>query len=411
MSTVMLKEESKRLVKATVPILAAHGETITKHFYKRMFHHHPELLNVFNPTNQKIGRQPQALANSIYAAAQHIDNLEAILPVVKRIAHKHRSLNIKPEQYPIVGENLLAAMKEVLGEAASDDVIEAWREAYEIIAGVFIEVEKQMYDQAGKAPGGWSGFRSFVVEKKQQESKAITSFYLKPKDGNEIASYQPGQYMTVKVNIPGDTYTHMRQYSLSDAPGKGYYRISVKREEGNTECPPGVVSNYLHQHIREGDVLEMTAPAGDFTLKQGEERPIVLISGGVGITPLMSMFNTLMQQGTKQKVTFIHAAIDGTYHAMHDHVAQTASQKENVHYAVCYERPTSEDQMNPYMKKEGYIDEQFLRSMIEDHHADFYFCGPIPFMKTVYHILNNWGVPEEQIHYEFFGPAGTLASS
>lgn len=167
MSTVMLKEESKRLVKATVPILAEHGETITKHFYKRMFHHHPELLNVFNRTNQKIGRQPQALANSIYAAAQHIDNLEAILPVVKRIAHKHRSLNIKPEQYPIVGENLLAAMKEVLGEAASDDVIEAWREAYEIIAGVFIEVEKQMYDQAGKAPGGWSGFRSFVVEKKK----------------------------------------------------------------------------------------------------------------------------------------------------------------------------------------------------------------------------------------------------
>ncbi|TES52792.1 NO-inducible flavohemoprotein [Halalkalibacterium halodurans] len=411
MSTATLSQETKQIVKATVPILAEHGEAITKHFYKRMFSHHPELLNIFNQTHQKQGRQPQALANSIYAAAEHIDNLEAILPVVSRIAHKHRSLNIKPEQYPIVGENLLAAMREVLGDAASDDVLEAWREAYELIADVFIQVEKKMYEEASQAPGGWREFRSFVVEKKQRESATITSFYLKPEDGKALASYKPGQYITVKVTIPGQEHTHMRQYSLSDAPEKGYYRITVKREEGDGDLPPGIVSNYLHQHIHEGDVLEITAPAGDFTLQEEGERPIVFISGGVGVTPLMSMFNTLMQRGVKREVIFIHAAINGFYHAMHDHLAKTASQQENVHYAVCYERPTPGDRMNPFMKKEGFIDESFLRSILHDREADFYFCGPVPFMKTIAQILKDWDVPEQQVHYEFFGPAGTLASS
>ncbi|WP_100398837.1 NO-inducible flavohemoprotein [Bacillus sp. FJAT-44742] len=403
-----LSKETKEIVKATAPVLAEHGEKITSHFYQRMFSNHPELLNVFNQTNQKKGRQPQALANAIYAAAVHIDHLETILPAVKQIAHKHRSLNIMPEQYPIVGENILAAIKEVLGEAATDDIINAWGEAYGVIADVFIQVEKEMYEEAEQARGGWKGFRPFIVEKKVVESDVITSFYLKPADGKELADFLPGQYMTLKAKIEGEEYTHMRQYSLSDAPGNDYYRISVKRESGPDEFPSGKVSNYLHKDVKEGDILEYTAPAGDFVLDQDSKRPVVFISGGVGLTPLMSMFNTLVKKDSEREITFIHAAINGQHHAMHEHVATLAKERENIHYALCFESPTQEDTSNEFLKQEGFIDKEFLRSVIETKEADFYFCGPVPFMKAVNYILKSWDVPEEHIHFEFFGPAQTL---
>ena len=148
-----------------------------------MFNNHPELLNVFNHANQKQGRQQTALANAVYAAAANIDNLGAIIPVVKQIGQKHRALGILPEQYPIVGENLLAAIKDVLGDAATDEIINAWAEAYGVIADAFIGIEQEMYNEAKEQPGGWEGFRNFVVAKKVKESDVITSFYLKPEDG------------------------------------------------------------------------------------------------------------------------------------------------------------------------------------------------------------------------------------
>jgi len=292
-TSTTLHPKTIEIVKSTVPVLEKHGEQITKRFYELMFSNHPELLNVFNHAHQKQGRQPRALAAAVYAAARYIDQLDAILPVVRQIGHKHRSLGIKPEQYPIVGKHLLLAIKDVLGDAATDEVIAAWAEAYEVIADVFIQVEQELYDEAAAKRGGWRDFRRFVVAKKVKESDVITSFYLKSEDGEAISDYLPGQYVSVKMSIPGETYTHIRQYSLSDAPGKGYYRISVKREAATADKPAGIVSNYLHDHIQEGDVLELSAPAGDFTLDLAKETPVVFISGGVGITPLLSMANTL----------------------------------------------------------------------------------------------------------------------
>lgn len=219
-ATNQLDAKTIEIVKSTVPVLAEHGETITKRFYEMMFANHPELLNVFNHANQKQGKQPRALANTVYAAAQYIDNLEAILPVVKQIAHKHRSLQIKAEQYPIVGKHLLLAIKEVLGDAATDEIIDAWGKAYGVIADVFIRVEHEMYKETAAQKGGWNGFRDFVIEKKVSESDVITSFYLKAKDGAPISDFRPGQYISVRCRIEGEEYTHIRQYSLSDAPGK-----------------------------------------------------------------------------------------------------------------------------------------------------------------------------------------------
>ncbi|MGZ4134492.1 MAG: globin domain-containing protein, partial [Tumebacillaceae bacterium] len=138
----MLSPKTIEIIKSTVPVLEVHGTAITKRFYQMLFTNHPELLNIFNHANQAQGRQQNALAGAVYAAAANIDNLAAIIPVVKQIGHKHRSLGILPEHYPIVGETLLAAIKDVLGDAATDEIINAWAEAYGVIAGAFIGIEK-----------------------------------------------------------------------------------------------------------------------------------------------------------------------------------------------------------------------------------------------------------------------------
>ncbi len=172
-----------------------------------------------------------------------------------------------------------------------------------------------------------------------KESDVITSFYLKPEDGGKVSSFIPGQYVTVQINIEGETYTHNRQYSLSDAPGKEYYRISVKKEKG-VDTPDGKVSNYLHDHVKEGDMLPVSAPAGDFVLNMDSTLPVVLISGGVGITPMMSMLNTLIEQDSKRNVCFVHAAPNSNTHAMKEHVEAVDNEYEQVKAYTCYSAPT-----------------------------------------------------------------------
>ncbi|MEQ2525915.1 NO-inducible flavohemoprotein [Bacillaceae bacterium CLA-AA-H227] len=397
----MLNAKTIEIIKSTVPVLEVHGKAITTRFYQMMFTNHPELLNIFNHANQRQGRQQTALANTVYSAAAHIDNLGAIIPVVKQIGEKHRALGILPEHYPIVGENLLAAIKDVLGDAATDEIINAWAEAYGVIADAFIGIEKEMYKEAKEQPGGWEGFRDFVVEKKVQESEVITSFYLKPEDGKEIASYTAGQYLTVKVQPEGEEYTHIRHYSLSDVSGKDYFRISVKREV------EGVVSNYLHDEIKEGDILAASAPAGDFVL-ESKSTPAVLISGGVGLTPMLSMLHTIVEQEPEREVFFIHGALNSNVHALKEEVATLVEKHDKAHSFVAYSEPTEQDKADMNFDKEGFIDADWLKSIVADNQADFYFCGPVPFMKIVYRTLKDWGVPAENIHFEFFGPASEL---
>ena len=402
----VLDQKTIEIIKSTVPVLEKHGETITTRFYQLMFGNHPELLNIFNHANQKQGRQQKALAGTVYAAAMYIDNLEAILPVVQQIAHKHRSLGIKPEHYPIVGKHLLLAIKDVLGEAATDEIIDAWADAYNVIADEFIGVEAEMYDISINQEGGWDGFRNFIVDRKVIESDVITSFYLKPEDNNGIASFIPGQYISIKLEIKGEEYTHNRQYSLSDAPGKDYYRISVKREAG-TANPDGMVSNYLHDTVSEGDILKVSAPAGDFVLDTEKTTPVVLLSGGVGLTPMMSMLKTVVEVQPRRNVTFVHAAVNGNVHALRNEVDELAALDQVISF-IFYDSPTEEDRLNNRFDVEGYITRDWLKDNISIEDADFYFCGPVPFMKAMNRSLKELGVNEERIHFEFFGPKGDL---
>ncbi|OCT15883.1 nitric oxide dioxygenase [Paenibacillus pectinilyticus] len=405
----MLSEQTIQTIKSTVPVLEVHGVAITKLFYDRLFTAHPELLHVFNHANQKQGRQQTALANAVYAAAKYIDRLEVILPVVKQIAHKHRSLGVKPEQYPIVGEHLLGAIKEVLGDAATDDILAAWAEAYGVIASVFIGIETDMYTNSALQPGGWRDFRPFVVARIDKESDVITSFYLTPQDQGPIASFEPGKYVSIRVQIPGETYTHIRQYSLSHAPGQPFYRISVKREDTNPTVPAGKVSVYLHNQVQEGDVLWLSAPAGDFTLDQTDTRPVTLLSGGVGLTPMVSMLHFLVTTQPNRKVTFIHAAQNGQHHALRHEIERIAMAHPQVTVAWCYTQPTASDASEQAYHKQGYIDLPWLQSLVPTVEGSFYFCGPLPFMKAVNQLLIAWGVPEDDRHYEFFGPSGALS--
>lgn len=404
----MLSRTTIDVIKSTVPVLETEGVHITKYFYKTMFEAHPELLHIFNHANQKQGRQQTALANAVYMAARHIDQLEEILPMVKQIAHKHRSLGIRPEHYPIVGEYLLKAIRDVLGEAATPEILGAWEEAYGVIADAFIGVEQEMYREAQQQPGGWKDFKPFVVQQKQPESSVVTSFYLVPQDGDELADFEPGQYISVRVHVPGDEFEQIRQYSLSDAPGKPYYRISVRRDEGTEERPPGKVSVYLHEQIQEGDVLWISAPAGDFQLQRQQERPIVLLSGGVGLTPTMSMLHALIEDEPKQPVWFIHFTRNGEMHALREAVDRLAAKEPLLSVYYGYTAPSEQDRLQPVFHQEGYITLEWLKQIIPDRDAEFYFCGPLDFMRAVNHVLEEWGVPIERRHYEFFGPAARL---
>ncbi|WP_088068417.1 NO-inducible flavohemoprotein [Gottfriedia luciferensis] len=403
----MLSQKTIEIIKSTVPVLEVKGTEITSVFYKNLFTSHPELLNVFNHTNQQQGRQQTALANSVLAAAQNIDKLETILPVVKQIAQKHRSLLVKPEHYPIVGQHLLGAIKEVLGDAATDEIIGAWADAYGVIAQVFIDIEKDMYDQASSQVGGWSDFKEFKVIDKVKESDVISSFYLLPKDGSSVPSFLPGQYVTVRSQIPGEKYLANRQYSLSDVPGKEYFRISVKREAEDNK-PLGKFSNYLHNEVNIGDLLEITAPAGDFTLNTEKNSDVVFISGGVGITPLISMAKSIAVSQPNRQTHFISASRNGNLQAFTNELNQLEEQLTNYNLSFVFENPSEEDLQNKNFKKQGFIDTEWLKNNIKANNTDFYLCGPVPFLKAIVSSLKELGITDSQIHYEFFGPSMSL---
>jgi nitric oxide dioxygenase len=229
-----------------------------------------------------------------------------------------------------------------------------------------------------------------------------------PEDGKELARFEPGQYVSVKMEIPGEEYVHIRQYSLSDAPGKPYYRISVKREEEALNKPAGKVSTYLHEQIGQGDVVWLSAPAGDFILDTKDVRPVVFISGGVGLTPLLSMLHTVVEKQPSRQVSFIHATQNGDSHAMKQQVEELARKHEQLSVHWCYSRPTEQDKAAQSYEKKGRIDLSWLQQVAGDQDASFYVCGPVPFMKDICSMLKKRGVKDADVHYEFFGPAASL---
>lgn len=407
----MLTEDTIKIVKSTAPILQEHGELLTRHFYQRMFEKNPEVGPFFNRANQVTGSQQKALAAAICAFAANVDNLEVLGSAVELIAQKHASLQILPEHYPIVGDNLLASIREVLGEGATDQVIGAWADAYGFLANILIAREREIYHRHESTPNGWVGFRKLRVIGKTKESDVITSFYLAPIDGRALPEFKPGQYITIRLPSPCGHTTTMRNYSLSDKPGQEWFRISVKRETGaNVSTPDGFASNHLHNTVQEGDVLEVGPPCGEFFLDVTEthQRPLVLLSAGVGITPLMSMLMAALEATPSRTIFFIHAALNAKTHAFRSEVRRLAGSHPNLHVHYRYSDPTEHDRTENGHDSEGFVDAQLIESLVPDRDADYYFCGPKPFMVNVYHHLLEWGIPAPQVHMEFFGPRQEL---
>ena len=404
----MLSDQTIAIIKSTVPILQEHGETLTQHFYKRMFSHNPEVIPFFNRANQAAGSQQKALAAAVCAYAANIDNLGALGGAVELIAQKHASLQIKPEHYPIVGANLLASIREVLGEGATDEVIQAWGEAYGLLADILIGREKQIYDDNAALSGGWEGFRKFRVSRKEPESTVISSFYLEPLDQGGLPLFKPGQYLTVRIPTP-EGQTTMRNYSISNTPGEPMFRISVKRERGETaKTPAGYVSNYLHETVAAGATLEIGPPCGEFCIDLAlhSERPLVLLAAGIGITPVLSMLSTVLPNA-KQEVILVYASLNPEVQAFKPLLDQLSVQYPHFKVHYCYSESAGSF-ANAMNVSEGLVDAALLESLIQDKNADYYFCGPKPFMIDVYQDLLKWGIPASQVHFEFFGPLQEL---
>ncbi|AYG94937.1 NO-inducible flavohemoprotein [Brevundimonas naejangsanensis] len=395
-----LSERTIALVKATVPALEAHGLDIVREMYSRMFQN-PEIRDLFNQSHHgDVGSQPRALTGAILAYANNIDNLGALAAAVERIAQKHVGLQILPEHYPHVGAALLGAIAHVLGEAATEEIMTAWGEAYWFLANILITREAAIYEDLAAAKGGWNGWRAFEVVEVRPESAVITSFVLKPKDGGPVLRHRPGQYLTFWFDIPGHPPVK-RNYSISCAPNDETYRISVKRED------KGLASGWLHDNARVGMVLKVGAPAGDFFLPETPQRPVVLLSGGVGLTPMVSMLETLVAEKADTEVHYVHGAYDAGVHAMGPHVRALTAAHPRARSTIFYEAPANDADCD----HQGLISGAWLAEQTPIAEADYYLCGPRPFLRALVSDLRAAGVSEDRIHYEFFGPADEVLAA
>jgi len=386
------------VVQASVPALVAHGEAITAEMYRRLFQT-DHIRDLFNHGNQgEGGSQGKALAGAILAYASNIENLAALAPAVERIAQKHIGYDIRPEHYPFVADALLGAIGHVLGEAATPDVLNAWGEAYWFLADILQAREATIREDLAAQDGGWKGWRKFVVTQKVRESAVITSFTLAPVDGGPLLRHRPGQYLTFTLR-PAGQEAIKRNYSISCAPNGKAYRISVKREDH------GLASRYLHDEVQVGTVLEATPPAGEFYLADAPARPVLLLSGGVGLTPMVSMMETIAAAHPDVEVHYVHGALNSTTHAMGEHVRGLARAHGRTSVATFYSEPAAHDVLGQSYDADGFITTDWLAANTPLHEADIYLCGPKPFLRAVVGGLSKAGVDAQRIHYEFFGPA------
>lgn len=393
----MLSSASRPYIQASVPVLQAHGLAITTTFYRNMFNAHPELKNLFNMGNQANGSQQQSLAAAVFAYAANIDNADALKPVIERIVHKHAAVGIKPAHYPIVGRYLLGAIAEVLGEGATLALMAAWDEAYWMLAGELIAAEAKLYQSTGYEAGEWISAK--VVER-SNVAEGVISIRLESSGGVALPRFWPGQYVSVAVNLEGGR-RQLRQYSLSDSADKQSYRITVKREVGTENMPNGEVSGWLHENIMVGNELSISHPYGDFVPDLEINKPLVLLSAGVGITPMLSILNSLKSIKSKREIWFLHANRGLEFVAHLDEVIADAEVLPSLITGLYVEN------------KPGFASSRFVyegRMSMEKWpfdkalNAEYYICGPMTFMNEQWKALTAKGVPVQNIHREVFGP-------
>lgn len=394
----MLSPQSAEVVRATLPTVTASIGEISHRFYQRMFSAHPELLrDLFNRGNQADGSQQQALAGAVAAFAGRLLDRPGERPdaLLARIAHKHVSLGITPDQYPLVRRHLFDAIGEVLGEAAPPQVVRAWDEVYWLMAGALISLEGSLYAQAG-VPAG-EVWRRYRVTARVPETQEATTFQVTPADDRPLPASRAGQYVSVAVELP-DGARQIRQYSLSGRPD-GALQFTVKRATGT---PAGEVSGHLHDRIDVGDDLLISTPCGDVTLEAGEA-PVLLASAGIGCTPLIGMLADLAADGATRRVLLAHADRSFATHAFRTDLYRLAEKLPHAETHVWYEEPGGAWPAD----RTGRPD---LRRLAPPADTVAYLCGPVPFLRAARAQLLECGLAASALHYEVFGPDLWLGS-
>ncbi|TFC83529.1 hemin transporter [Cryobacterium sinapicolor] len=385
----MLSTQSTPLIEATLPLVGERMPEIAKNFYSRMLTAHPELFDgLFSRSNQKNGSQQQALAGSIAVFATYLVQNPDTTPeaMLSRIAHKHISLDIQPEQYDIVYKYLFEAIAEELSDVITAEIAGAWTEVYWLMAHALIKMEKGLYAglASDKPLAPWT-----VVKKEVAGTDAVT-FTLEPADDTPVTPALPGQYVSVTATMP-DGIRQVRQYSLS--AGTATTRVFTTKLDAD-----GEVSPVLHRDVQVGDTLILSVPCGDITLDQGTG-PLILASAGIGCTPSASILRSLVDSGSKREVLVLHAESNLERWALRDQMSEDIALLEAAELELWLEIP-SEGHHEGFMTLENV-------TIPED--ASVYLCGPLPFMRSLRSQALESGVPADRIHYEIFGPDLWLA--
>ncbi|MFE2025384.1 globin domain-containing protein [Streptomyces hygroscopicus] len=397
----MLSLESAAVIRATLPAVEGELDEITARFYGTMFAERPELLDgLFNRGNQASGEQRKALAGSIAAFAQALLADPGTRPdaLLSRIAHKHAALGVTEDQYTIVHTYLFRAIGEVLGEAVTAEVASAWDEVYWLMAGALIAQEARLYQEARVDPR--HPWRQWAVVERREETPDVASFLLRPADDGPLPPARAGQYVSARVLMP-DGIHQTRQYSLSNAPGDRLRRITVKRVASVAEAPEGEVSNQLHRAVRPGGELTLSAPFGNVVLDDAGT-PLVLVSAGIGCTPMVGMLEHLAATGSARPVRVLHADRAPADHALCDDTRRLVARLPDARAEFWYEQDAAEE----LGARTGLMD---LDGLDLPADADVYLCGSLPFMRAVRAQLLRTGIPARRIRYEVFGPDLWLA--
>jgi nitric oxide dioxygenase len=426
----MLSEESAAVVRATLPAVAGALDEITTRFYGAMFRDRPELLDgMFNRGNQASGAQRRALAGSIAGFATALLDDPDTRPdtLLDRIAHKHAAVGVTDDQYTIVHKYLFGAIAEVLGDAVTPEVAAAWDEVYWLMAGALIGREARLYQDAGVTPG--EVWRPWTVVERRTETPDTVSFLLRPADGGPAPRARAGQYVSVRVRM-ADGVRQVRQYSLSSDPGDGLRRITVKRVDAAEGTPDGEVSTLLHEQVSAGDELTLSAPFGDVFLDEPADAgsPVVLVSAGIGCTPMTGILAHLAAVDSTRPVLVLHADRSPADHALRAETRALVDRLPGARAVCWYEHPEpaeateaieaaeASQQVERADGAEGAGTE--FRSGLMDldglelaQDATVFLCGPLPFMRAVRGQLLAAGIPARSIRYEVFGPDLWLPAS
>ena len=391
-----LEPDHAEVISATLPLVGAHIDEITREFYRRMFAAHPELLrNLFNRGNQAQGAQQRALAASIATFAAHL--VDPALPhpaeLLSRIGHKHASLGVTADQYPIVHEHLFAAIVEVLGaDTVTAEVAEAWDRVYWIMADTLIELERGLYRAAGVGEGDVYR-RARVVSRVDDPSGTVL---VTVRTDGPISGFAPGQYVSVGVTMP-DGARQLRQYSLVDSPGTGELTFAVKPVVATAGQPAGEVSSWIAANLRVGDVLDVTVPFGDLPVPTGSE-PLGLISAGIGATPMIGVLEYLAVQARDVHVQVLHADRSARSHPLRARQRELTDLLPNATLEVWYEDGVGADAPDA---RAGLLDLDAVR-LVDD--AQIYLCGNNGFVQAVREQLVRRGVAASRVHCELFSP-------